>query len=144
MARRQRHQLVLLPRDPEMAYVYWEWPQPPGSDQPATLLIYVDGSDQRRYTVGSFEVTDRRGGRFVPFGRPGAIHRCELTWGDHSEQSKPVRAPRRESGTDAPRFVRVELTEQGLRTEAADHDHPVHGHLPGGDIDISSSDHAYE
>ena len=114
--------LVMLPRDPERAYVYWEWPEPVTGS--GVLTVYVDGRSGRRQ-VECFDVEERLGGRFVAFGAPDRIHRCSLDWGTgRVEWSRPLRAPRRHGGDAPPRFVRVRSAHDGLHVEAVTVDYP--------------------
>lgn len=138
MSKRGTAQVVMLPRDPEMAYVYWEWPGASSPNETGQLTVYVKG-EVERHLVGSFDISEECGGRFVPFGRPGAIHICELQWGEDSLQSAPVGAPRRESGDKKPRFVRLQLTEKGSQTEPAEHEHAIRGRFPAAASDSPSS-----
>lgn len=139
LARSGKLRLDILPRDPDRAYVYWEWP---GGDDEITsgrLTVYVDDPSGERRAIDSFEVDSERSGRFVDFAQPGAVHRCQLVWGDESVDSKPLRAPRSESGNGSPAFVRVRLSDDGLVVEPADHEHPAHGHFPAAHSGAPSS-----
>lgn len=137
MARRGTAQVVMLPRDPETAYVYWEWPGL--GDGGATLTVYASGGVER-HAVTSFEISQECGGRFVTFGPPGTTHTCVLDHGDEQRESASVTAPSRESGDETPSFARVELTDRGLRREPAEHDHAVHGRFPPAETSPPSSD----
>ena len=123
-------QLVLLPRDPKIAYVYWEWPDDEPGPDAGELTLLVEGPRGSRRVVESFEIRTRRGGRFIEFSRPDAIHCCKMQWGDLVVESDEVLAPRHESGDGAPEFVRVAVTERGLEVEPTEHEHPVHGRFP--------------
>ena len=138
MARRGKRQLVILPRDPERGYVYWEWHNGETTGEAGKLKVSVQTPDGWR-PIESFSVTDERGGRFIDFDRPATIHRCELSWGGEVEYSRPLLAPRRESGSSSPAFVRVQVTERGLQLEPTDYDHPVHGIFPAVDVNLPSS-----
>ena len=138
MSRRGTAQVVLLPRDPEAGYVYWEWPDGPKHGESGRLTLYLQGEAQR-HEIASFEIQEECGGRFVQFERPGALHVCELQWGEESLDSAPLKAPRRESGDDKPKFVRVELSQRGLDTKPAEHEHAVYGRFPAASISAPSS-----
>ena len=138
MATRGQRQLVMLPRDPERGYVYWEWSGDQTSGEAGKMTVSVRGADGWR-PIETFSVTDERGGRFIDFDRPGAMHRCALSWGGEVEKSPPLLAPRREPGDGSPAFVGVQLTEDGLQLVPTDYDHPVHGVFPAADFDLPSS-----
>lgn len=127
MARSGRRQLVMLPRDPETAWVYWEWPSDQEDGSEGRLTVFVGRDEQPDNEVESHRVDDRFGGRFVSFGPPGAVHRCRLRFDGVDEWSQPVESPRRQAGERTPAFVRVRRTDRGLRAEPTDHEHPVHG-----------------
>ncbi len=129
MAESGKFRLVMLPRDPDRAYVYWE--SPPGEAETGRLTVFVEDGEQGRRQIDEFEVDDRCGGCFVTFDSPGALHTCRLEWGRESvETVRPVRAPTREPGDESPAFVRVRATGRGLEIEPTEHDHPVHGRFP--------------
>ena len=138
MARRGAEQIVILPRDPETAYVYWEVPGLKASGQHATLTIYAQ-TKMERQVVDSFEITEECGGRFITYSRPDALQIGAIEWGEKRRESTPVRAPRRESGDDKPGFVRIQLGDQGLTRQPAEHKHAVHGRLPPASDDNPSS-----
>lgn len=139
MAATSSPQLTMLPRDPEGAYVYWECPTLQGTDETATLTVSVEGPSGKWTDVESHQVGDALGGRFISFDRPGANHRCRLSWRDGHLDTGPIQAPRRESGNAPPAFVQVSLTPRGLMVEPAEHDHPVHGNFPAASPGAPSS-----
>ena len=136
MERAGRPQVVLLPRDPEVAYLYWEWPGAQANNgASATVSFLADAGDGVFQEIQSFEISDATGGRFLPFHRPGVPHRGELTWADEVHRSEDVIAPRREAGEESAAFVRVMWSDtDGLEVEPTEHEHFTHGRFPAATV----------
>lgn len=114
-----RAQVVLLPRDPETAFVYWQMPA--GSEEAELQVVVRDGAQANR-EVKRFSVDQARSGRFFQFAGPDMEHRCELSWSGGQVVSPWIRSPRRAPGTEPATFVRVEWAERGLLTAPVDHE----------------------
>lgn len=139
MARRGRRQLVMLPRDPERAYLYWEWPDDLIGEEAGEVAVSVKTPDGSWRRIKSFAVDETLGGRFIDFERPGAIHRAELRWRDQCEVSAPLAAPRRNPGDGAPVFVRLRFSAKGLQQMPTEYEHPVQGTFPVASVEAPSS-----
>lgn len=120
-------EVVLLPRDPESGYVYWTWPGAEAAGESARLVL-LSGEEE----VLSFEVREARGGRFLNFAESGGSHHCRLEWSKGQEESALVEAPRREPGQEGAAFVKVEWSEEGLKTVPTTHEDEIHGSFPAG------------
>lgn len=140
MAKAGKPQVVLLSRNPEVGYIYWEWPGAEANDQnPATLRFLVRGQGGDFEEVQRFEVVDALGGQFIQFSRPGAPHRCELAWSGRVCRSEVVSAPRREAAEEPAAFVQVHWTSDGLDVEPKAHEHATHGRFPAATVKAGSS-----
>jgi hypothetical protein len=120
-----RPQVVLLPRDPNVAYVYWESPTPG-----ATLRLEVNGENGQIETVETFDVGETLGGRFVSFARPGALHRCQLEGEGFRVQTSWSQAPRTQPGSEPAGFVHIEWDGDDFALHATAHHDPVLGPFP--------------
>lgn len=125
-----RFQLVVLPRDPQKGYVYWEWPAAQQASSPAQLTLQVRDSDGSWRAVHSFEVTEKLGSRFFDFSAPDVLHRCCFEDADGARYSEPVKSPRRQPGGRPVQFVTQRPGADGLQVEPTDYDDPVHGSFP--------------
>ncbi|WP_158542707.1 DUF4912 domain-containing protein [Lujinxingia litoralis] len=137
MSQRGETQLVLLWRDPEVGYVYWEV-DPALKEELWICLSKREGSEARRLEVERWRVDEALSGRFVRIEEPGARYQAELWRGDVVGSGEPIlcsemsRAPRRAPGSGAERFVRVSWQERGLGFEPTEHRHPVRGRFAAG------------
>jgi hypothetical protein len=120
-------ELVLLPRDPGVGCVYWQWP---GKSGVGELVVFVDDGSQDGREIARFEVDWEHGDQFFEFAGPDRVHHALLRWDGQELKSSRVVSPRRESGDEQPSFVRVTVGDQGLEIEPTEHEHPVHGRFP--------------
>ncbi len=130
-----RDQLVLLPRDPFVAYVYWEVDQASLSAQrhlTGRLLMLPRGESAAfEREVFDFPVDSACGGYFVEFIGEDIRHVAEIGYRtDQGEfdclvRSEIVQSPRSFPGTDPAHFVAVQLTEDGLVVDDTDHRAPA-------------------
>ena len=139
LARSGQAQVVILPRDPEAAYVYWELPEDHRPSSSATVTVLTKDSDGLRTEVHQFDVKEALGSRFVSVSHPGAVHICELKWSGGVERSEPTTMPRREAGNEGMSVVRVTMTDRGLKTEPAELDGGVLGRVESSPGDAPSS-----
>ncbi len=126
-----REQVVLLPRDPFAAYVYWEVTQDAfGEERPLIgrlLMLPSDESATFEREVFDFPVESVRDGRFVEFVGEDIRHVAEIGHrGEDGEfrclvRSEVVRSPRTFAGTDPAHFVAVQVTENGLQVRDVEH-----------------------
>ncbi|WP_230467610.1 DUF4912 domain-containing protein [Lujinxingia vulgaris] len=138
MSQRGETQLVLLWRDPEVGYVYWELA---GEVRPreAWARLMRLRSDREWEELERWRIDEALSGRFVRVDQGRASYRAELgvVGSDGSFEvrvsSEVSEAPGRSPGEAAPRFVRVMLSEKrGLSWEPTEHTHPSLGRfLPG-------------
>jgi hypothetical protein len=123
----KRPQVTLLPRDPHVAYVYWE-----GVSPGTTAVLEALGDDGEIREVERFPTGDAEGGRFVRFDQPGARHRCRLDGDGFRVQTSWLEAPRQQPGDDEPAFVRVQWTDDAVKIEGQAHHDPALGRFPAG------------
>ncbi len=129
-----REHVVLMPRDPFVAYVYWEVDQASlaaGGQLTGRLLMLPRGeSTAFEREVFEFPVESTCEGYFVEFIGEDIRHVAEI--GYRTEQggfdclvrSEIVRSPRSFPGTDPAHFVAVQLTKDGLLVDDTDHRAP--------------------
>lgn len=129
-------EVVVLPRDPEWGYVYWQ--RPPGSDG-AELRVIVDDADHGEQEVERFLAGEERGGRFFRFAGPDRRHRCELVWPEGTIESAWILSPRRAPGPKDVSFVQVEVGARGLLMKAVDHEVQGRGIFEARRRDLPSS-----
>ncbi|MBA2664461.1 MAG: DUF4912 domain-containing protein [Bradymonadaceae bacterium] len=154
-----RDQITMLPRDPKHAYVFWEVTSAGLADaqnrvsnsSEARLLCRVlrrvidDQGQSVDLEVVRFEVGDSFDGRFVDFSDENVDHWAEVGLLTAEQEflsiarSEPITAPRTVAGLDAPHFVAVELTGDGLVTADTDHRHPKGGYFPARQRSYSGS-----
>lgn len=129
-------ELVLLPRDPGVGCVYWQWPDKTGVGE---LLVYVGDGEGGDREIARFEVDWEFGEQFFEFAAADRVHHAVLRWDGQELTSSGVVSPRRESGDEQPSFVRVDFGDRGLELEPTEHDHPVHGRFPASFRSVASS-----
>lgn len=130
-----REQLVLMPRDPFVAYVYWEVDQASLSASKhlvGRLLMLPRGeSTAFEREVFEFPVDTERGGYFVEFIGEDIRHVAEIGYRTDQDgfdclvRSEIVQSPRSFPGTDPEHFVAVQITEDGLVVNDTDHRAPA-------------------
>jgi len=138
MSHRGEAQLMLLWRDPEVGYVYWELIEEVRPREAWARLLRL-GAGQESVELERWPVAEALSGRFVRVDESGARYRAELghVGADGSFEvrlsSEVSDAPRRGPGSAEPRFVRVNLKgERGLGWEPIEHIYPKLGRfLPG-------------
>lgn len=138
MSQRGETQLVLLWRDPEVGYVYWELTGEVRPREAWARLVRLEADDGVE-ELERWRVDEALSGRFVRADQGRARYRAELgeVGSDGSFKvrvsSEVSEAPGRGPGDGAPRFVRVMLSERrGLSWEPTEHSHPTLGRfLPG-------------
>lgn len=129
-----REQLVLLARDPWVAYVYWEVDQGKlsarGDVAGRLLMLPRDASADFEREVFAFPVERACGGYFVEFIGEDIRHVAEI--GYRSEEggfeclmrSEVVVSPRSFPGTESAHFVAVRRTDDGLVVSETEHSAP--------------------
>ncbi|RDV37251.1 DUF4912 domain-containing protein [Bradymonadaceae bacterium TMQ3] len=137
MSQRGETQLVLLWRDPEVGYVYWELVGEVRPREAWARLVRIH-ADERAEELERWRIEEALSGRFVRVDQGRERYRAELgvVGSDGSFDvhigSEVSEAPGRGPGQGAPRFVRVRLSERGLGWEPTEHAHPTLGRfLPG-------------
>lgn len=138
MSQRGETQLVLLWRDPEVGYVYWELAGELRPREAWARLVRLEAGDGVQ-ELERWRVDEALSGRFVRVDQGRARYRAELgeVGSDGSFKvrvsSEVSEAPGRGPGDGAPRFVRVRWSNtQGLGWEPTEHSHPTLGRfLPG-------------
>lgn len=128
-------QLVLLPRDPFIAYVYWEVNLASLSAHAhltgRILMLPRDESAVFEREVFEFPIENACGGYFVEFIGEDIRHVAEIGYRtDGGEfdcllRSEIVRSPRTFPGIDPAHFVAVQLTNDGLVVTDTDHRAPA-------------------
>lgn len=143
--------IVIVPRDPETAFVYWEITASGVArsgvrtlDPQFELRIRVRDDAGEAHVVFQASVNRWLDGTFVPFGEPDAVHDAVVGVVNGREfvplaTSQIVRAPRTRPGPDEPEFVSIEIDERGIELTPITHAIPdvgkFHPYLPGDDVD---------
>lgn len=131
--KRDNEKVVLLPRDPRTAYVYWDVAE--GEAKVVLEAKVADGVE----VVDSFVAEGGKGGRFVRYARPGVPHRCRIEASTETVETAWTEAPREEPGKAKPAFVSLELSKEGVVLEPSKHHDPVRGEFPGAKVESRSA-----
>ena len=123
--KRDNEKVVLLPRDPRTAYVYWDVAE--AGAKVVLEAMLPEGVE----VVDSFVVDEAKGGRFVRYGRPGVPHRCRVEAPSQTVQTAWSQAPREAPGEEPPAFVALEISKDGVLLEPTKHHDPLRGEFPG-------------
>ncbi len=143
--------IVIVPRDPETAFVYWEITANGVArsgvrtlDPQFELRIRVRDDEGEPHVVFQASVSRWLDGTFVPFGELGAVHDAVVGVVNGREfvplaTSQIVRAPRSRAGQEDAEFVSIELDGRGIEltpvTHAVADVGQFHPYLPNDELD---------
>ena len=144
-----RDRVVLLPRDPEGGYVYWELTaeglsQAGAPSGPRLRILIVARTDDGETIAEQFAIESWLDGRFINFHGEDIEYVARLGVDIDGEfvpvaTSHSIRSPRSRAGDDEPEFVSVEMGEGGLTLTPTEHEHPELGTFKAASVDLPSS-----
>ncbi len=132
-----RDRVVLLPRDPDGGYVYWELTaeglsRAAAPSEPRLRILIVTREEHGETIAHQFPIESWLDGRFVAFHGEDVEHVARLAVEIDGNfvplaTSHPVRSPRNRPGNNTPEFVEVALSSDGLQLTPTEHEHPELG-----------------